>query len=333
MFGSTSDRNVRHAAAGCSSSSRNFAVGNSTSSRTEPYTMSLETNIRRVLDLLVPKIEIRRQASSRPIILGITGLQGSGKSTWATEIVSLLINEHALNAITISLDDVYKTHDDLIAQRDKDPENKLYRTRGQPGTHDEELAGRFFAELRAYEGEGELKIPSFDKSQFNGEGNRAPESEWSIITTKPDVVIFEGWCVGFRPLPNSQVQAKHEDAQHQTHGTLADHQLPHLLQLNENLKRYCETFMGPQHFDFMIHIDTNDLQNVYHWRLQQEHALIAKKGSGMSDAAITAFVNGYMPGYELYLDGLRKGFFETMDGRQIRVLLDKGREVEKIEMM
>lgn len=294
--------------------------------------MSLEANIRRVLDILIPKIEARRKESSKPIILGITGLQGSGKSTWATSIVSLLTTEHNLNAITISLDDVYKTHDDLIAQRDKDPENKLYRTRGQPGTHDEKLAGRFFQTLLEYTGEGELKIPSFDKSKFNGEGDRAPESEWPIITSKPDVVVFEGWCVGFQPLSESQVEVKHQDARTRTNITLTDHRLHHLLEVNGNLKRYYETFMGPRHFDFMIHIDTEDLGNVYHWRLQQEHKMIEKKGTGMSDEAVVKFVKGYMPGYELYLDGLREGFF-GQEGRQVRVVLNKERVVEKVEVV
>jgi D-glycerate 3-kinase len=296
--------------------------------------MSLEANIRRVLDILIPRIEARRKKSSKPIILGITGLQGSGKSTWAASIVSLLTTEHNLSAITISLDDVYKTHDDLIAQRDKDPENKLYRTRGQPGTHDEELAERIFDELRGYDGKGELKIPSFDKSKFNGEGDRAPQSDWSVITSKPDIVVFEGWCVGFQPVSEAQVEAKYEDARKQTHLTLADHRLSHLLEINENLKRYCETFMGPQYFDFMIHIDTEDLGNVYHWRLQQEHAMIAKKGTGMSDEGVVAFVKGYMPGYELYLEGLREGFFEKKgEGRQVRVVLNKERGVEKVEVV
>jgi D-glycerate 3-kinase len=294
--------------------------------------MSLEANIRRVLDILIPKIEARRKESSKPIILGITGLQGSGKSTWATSIVSLLTTEHNLNAITISLDDVYKTHDDLIAQRDKDPENKLYRTRGQPGTHDEGLAGRFFQDLREYTGERELKIPSFDKSKFNGEGDRAPESEWPIITSKPDVVVFEGWCVGFQPLSESQVEIKHQDARTHTRETLIDHRVYHLLEINENLKRYCEKFMGPHHFDFMIHIDTEDLGNVYHWRLQQEHKMIEKKGTGMSDEAVVKFVMGYMPGYELYLDGLREGFF-GLEGKQVRVVLNKERGVEKVEVI
>ena len=293
---------------------------------------TLESNIRRALDILLPKIKKQRENSSKPILLGITGLQGSGKSTWASKIVEILTSEHQLHTITVSLDDFYKTHDGLISQRDQDPKNGLYRVRGQPGTHDEQLAARFFDELKAYTGEGSLRIPSFDKSQFNGEGDRAPVSEWHSVSRKPDVVVFEGWCVGFQPLPASAVEEKHALALagKLPINTPAQHLLPHLLEVNDNLKRYYNAFMGPEHFDFFVHIDTSDLHNVYTWRLEQEHKMIAAKGSGMSDDQVKAFIDGYMPSYEIYLDTLRQGLFKDK-GRMVRVVLDRQRSVEKVE--
>lgn len=293
---------------------------------------TLETNIRRALDGLLPKIKKQHESSSTPIVLGITGLQGSGKSTWAARIVEILTSEHQLQTITVSLDDFYKTHDGLIQQRDQDSENKLYRVRGQPGTHDEQLAARFFRELEHCGEEGELKIPSFDKSQFSGEGDRAPESDWHSVTKKPDVVVFEGWCIGFQPLPASVVEEKHSLALagRLPVNTPAQHQKAHLLEINVNLCRYCDAFMGPQHFDFFIHIDTSDLRNVYVWRLEQEHKMIAAKGSGMSDDQVRAFIDGYMPSYEIYLDTLRQGLFQDR-GRMVRVVLDQQRSVEKVE--
>ncbi|KAF1960075.1 P-loop containing nucleoside triphosphate hydrolase protein [Byssothecium circinans] len=295
----------------------------------------LEAKVRRALDILIPKIQALRGTSSRPIILGITGLQGSGKSTWASLIVKLLGTEYGLNAITVSLDDFYKTHQGLIARREKDPENKLYRTRGQPGTHDEQLAAQFFKNLSEFKEGDELRIPSFDKSQFNGEGDRAPEDFWPIITRKPDVVVFEGWCVGFQPLSAPQISEKRNLALEGKLpvNTLTQHSLEHLLEVNESLARYCEAFMGPRHFDFMIHIDTDDLRNVYKWRLEQEHKLIAAKGTGMKDEEVSAFIDGYMPGYEMYLDGLREGFFGEEKGKQVRVVLDGGRAMEKMEVL
>src|SRR5690349_9011626 len=114
---------------------------------------TLDSNIRRALDVLLPKIKKRHANSTKPLVLGITGLQGSGKSTWASKIVEILTSEHQLNTITVSLDDFYKTHEGLISQKNQDPNNGLYRVRGQPGTHDEQLAARFFKDLEAYSGE------------------------------------------------------------------------------------------------------------------------------------------------------------------------------------
>jgi D-glycerate 3-kinase len=292
----------------------------------------LDADVHRALDILLPKIKRQLEKSEKPIILGISGLQGSGKSTWASRVVDILSLQHGLHAIAISLDDLYKTHIDLVAQHNKDLENNLYKTRGQPGTHEEQLAARFFRELEAFRGEGEMKIPSFDKSKFNGEGDRAPESDWPIITRKPDVVVFEGWCMGFQPLPASEIEAKHKLA---LDGLLpvntpAQHQLKHLLEVNKNLSQYCDAFMGPQHFDFFIHLDTDDLQNVYTWRLQQEHKMIEAKGSGMSDEQVRAFIDGYMPSYEIYLDKLREGLFDEK-GRQVRIELDRLRRIDKME--
>lgn len=90
--------------------------------------------------------------------------------------------------------------------------------------------------------------------------------------------------------------------------------------------------MGPQHFDFFIHIDTEDLKNVYSWRLEQESKLRVERGEGMSDEQVRAFVDGYMPSYEIYLEQLREGLFEE-GGRMVRVVLDKGRSVVAREVL
>jgi D-glycerate 3-kinase len=139
--------------------------------------------------------------------------------------------------------------------------------------------------------------------------------------------------VGFQPLARSSVQEKYRlaVAGQLPINTPANHKVEHLLEVNACLERYCDVFMGPRYFDFMIHIDTDDLRNVYTWRLEQEHKLIAAKGTGMKDEEVRAFIDGYMPGYELYLDGLRTGFFGADTGKQVRVVLDRRRAVERVD--
>lgn len=169
-----------------------------------------------------------------------------------------------------------------------------------------ELAREFFAE--AADSSGDLAIPSFDKSLFFGDGDRLPPEKWKRVPRSPpiNVIIFEGWCVGFQSLPSTDVESirlkaiesrtstptanKDDSIESQfATTTLADHDLEHLLFINEQLKKYCESFLGPRHLDFMVHLDTYDLANVYTWRIQQEHALIKAKGSGMTDEGVVKF--------------------------------------------
>jgi D-glycerate 3-kinase len=40
-------------------------------------------------------------------------------------------------------------------------------------------------------------IPRYDKSKFNGCGDRAEISEWTKVEEPVDLVIVEGWMLGF----------------------------------------------------------------------------------------------------------------------------------------
>lgn len=307
---------------------------------------TIDEAINTTLQQILPIISHRKQSTAdiSPFVLGLTGLQGSGKSTWANKIAASLRQKHSLKVIVLSLDDLYLDHNHLLLLRENNRDNKLLRTRGQPGSHDTALAHWFFEALASQT--NPLPIPAFDKSKFNGQGDRVPRAEWEEIDTETpiDVLIFEGWCVGFQPLPQEELNGKWESAklargnvqeevEELSIKTLSDHSLESLSTINDNLRRYCDTFMGPQYFDCFIHLDTDDLRNVYRWRMQQEHALIKVKGEGMSDEGVIAFVRGYMPSYELYLDQLRQGFFsdtQKQEKMQLCILLDVNRSVTSI---
>jgi D-glycerate 3-kinase len=302
---------------------------------------------------VVPRVEqyrLQRQHNSfeGPFLLCISGLQGSGKSTFTRQLEEFLHEKHHLKVVGISIDDFYHDHETLVKVRNHNMANGLLRTRGQPGTHDEQLAAEFFASLSSSSSE-ELKIPSFDKSQFNGEGDRVAPENWKTISRNPpvDVVIFEGWCIGFQALEEDELeqkwklakkQAEHGEDENEQRGfsttTLSRHPLEHLKIINANLRRYNETFMKPEGFHFFIHLDTDQLVNVYKWRLDQEHQLQLAKGMGMTDEEVIKFVQGYMPAYELYLDKLRRESFVPRESggecTQLRILLDESRSILSI---
>lgn len=120
---------------------------------------------------------------------------------------------YSLTVVTLSLDDIYLTHADQVALAQAHPTNPLLQHRGQPSTHDLALGEQVFASLAA---EKLTAIPQYDKSAFSGQGDRVPQSQWEVVNgecqTKVKVVIFEGWCVGFRAWDDQTLRAKWEDA-------------------------------------------------------------------------------------------------------------------------
>jgi D-glycerate 3-kinase len=110
----------------------------------------------------------------------------------------------------LSIDDLYLPHDRQQELAKSHPDNPLVQHRGQPSTHDLELGKKVFQDLANRK--TNIKIPSYDKSAYNGAGDQKPESEWQTVNAEGsapiEVVVFEGWCVGFRALSDEQLEEK-----------------------------------------------------------------------------------------------------------------------------
>ena len=187
------------------------------------------------------------------------------------------------------------------------------------------LARELFAALQ--EGR-ETKIPMYDKSAYDGQGDRVPTSLWETKNgpgqPRIRVVIFEGWCVGFRSISLEEIEAKRAAPS----TTLHKHRLQDLLFINEKLKDYQ---VMTDAFDAFIHIDAEETGYVYDWRLEQEAALRRDKGSGMTDEQVRKFVDGYYPAYELFTEGVRAGVLqEKGEGRQLGLIVGRDRRVKSV---
>ena len=154
-----------------------------------------------------------------------------------------------------------------------------------------------------------------------------PESQWPAVNQpgqRPvQVVILEGWCVGFRALPDAEVEARWRAPGART---LHLHTLEHLLFVNDRLRAYDAL---TDLLDAFIHVDAEDTEYVYGWRRQQESQLRHERGAGMTDEQVVKFVDAYYPAYELYSDGVRRGIFlPDRPGCQLRLIVGKDRSVQ-----
>lgn len=201
------------------------------------------------------------------------------------------------------------------------------RTDEDLGTHDMQLAQDLFTALK---NGSPVKIPQYDKSAYGGQGDRVPSSQWEEVNqighSKVQVIILEGWSVGFRALASEEVEKKQAASMVQKSGTLWKHRLEDLIFVNEKLKEYD---VVTDMFGAFIHIDALETEYVYDWRLEQEAALRIEKGAGMTDEQVIKFVDGYYPAYELFTGALRSGVFTGPDskGKQLRLIIDKDRKV------
>lgn len=262
-------------------------------------------------------------SSNRPFIIGLNGVQGVGKTTLVKALAETLRDREGLRTQVVSIDDFYLTHADQLALAGAHPDNALVQVRGEPGTHDLALMKGFFDAL--LEGKP-CRVPSYDKSAYGGMGDRTPESTWTPLNgpgqTPVKVVIFEGWCVGFRSLPPAKVEEKWKAESR----TLHKHKLEHLLFVNEALRGYDAV---TDLFDAFIHIDAEDTEYVYAWRLEQERQLRQEKGAGMTDEQVVRFVDAYYPAYELFSETVKRGIFPDRPGRQLRLVVGKDRGVRE----
>ena len=134
---------------------------------------------------------IAREATRRkPLIIGINGAQGSGKST-ACKFLEVLLKRRGLRTITLALDDLYLTRAERTDLAEKI--HPLFATRGVPGTHAVGLGLSIIEDVLACRS---FTLPRFDKA-------RDDRNEHGVlgetITGPVDVVLFEGWCVGAKP--------------------------------------------------------------------------------------------------------------------------------------
>lgn len=228
--------------------------------------------------------------AARPLVIGLCGPQGSGKSTGA-EITRSRLEARGLRCAVLGLDDLYLGKSER--RRLAEALHPLFATRGPPGTHDVELGLRMLDNLAT---PGTVRLPRFDKAT----DDRRPEAEWPGFEGPADVVIFEGWCVGAAPEPDARLTAPVNALEADE-----DPEGPWRRYANAALAGPYAALFG--RLDRLIQLRAPDFSVVADWRIQQERELRTRTGCGMTDEEIRRFVWFY--------ERLTRWIDEEMPGR------------------
>ena len=211
-----------------------------------------------IIDQITQKIKER--TDNKTIFVGVHGPQGCGKST-SCENVRKKLSEQNINCFVFSLDDFYYPHSKMqqVLFEFHDP---LYKHRGLAGTHDTVWLEDFFN--RIHDGKNAV-LPKFNKTLYNGQGD---VDEFVPIDQHFDVVIIEGWMIGYKPRKF----------------------IPSYLRIfNRELEKY--QFLH-KFINIWLYFGT-DLQNIYDWRFDAE--------TTMTKESFDEFIKPYFVIYSNYL--------------------------------
>jgi D-glycerate 3-kinase len=249
---------------------------------------NLNKNLKNIYLKIAEIIFLKKTSLSKPLIIGLAGGQGSGKTTFADFLKLILESKYNLRTITVSIDDIYKTKKERIKISNRI--NKLFLTRGVPGTHDVNFLTKIFKALNGNNLNKFFLIPKFDKSI----DDRLPKNKWHYVKKKLDVFILEGWCVGARPEENNSNLKKPINKLE----AIEDKNCKWRHMVNQQLNNdYKELF---SFIDLMIYLKVPNFNKVLTWRGLQEKKLayfrknISKnKNKIMSHSEIKRFIMFY----------------------------------------
>lgn len=259
-------------------------------------------------------------SAKTPILIGINGCQGSGKSTLSALLTALLTEHYGKSCINISIDDFYYAKKKRLELSES--VHPLFKTRGVPGTHNTALLLKIVSELKNLEKKhATVLLPRFDKSK----DDLFPSEQWQSINSTVDIIILEGWCVGLQAQTEKELVSPINMLEQEFDSTGEWRTI-----VNDHLQNsYHQIF---KLIDGLIFLKAPTFNAVYKWRCEQEHKLISTLTSStldlsqkhdeiMSDKQIERFIQ--------YFERLTKHGLTSLPARSdIVISLNEKRDIE-----
>tara|TARA_B100001057_G_scaffold14115_1_gene13390 strand:- start:1467 stop:2396 length:930 start_codon:yes stop_codon:yes gene_type:complete len=220
----------------------------------------------------------------KTFFVGLAGGQGTGKTTSSSLIKIILSNYFNLKVFRISIDDFYKTRKERIRLSKR--VHPMLLTRGVPGTHDTKMMLDFFKKVKSKKFK-RLKLPTFNKAV----DDRFNKKYWYNLKDRPDIVIFEGWCVGAKPEKNSALNKP-----------------INFMEKNKDKKKIWRKYVNQQlkskyknlysQLNCLVYLKAKNFSLLKKWRLKQERKLLlnSKKNSKlkiMTKEDVLSFMQTY----------------------------------------
>ena len=257
----------------------------------------------------------KKSNNKKPYFVGLAGGQGTGKTTTSSIIKIILEKYFKLKVFKISIDDFYKTRKERLSLSKKI--HPMFATRGVPGTHDVKLMLEFFKKAKKKNFK-QIELPNFNKAV----DDRYSKKNWYKIKEKPDVVIFEGWCVGARAELNKSLKKSINSLE-----KINDKKLIWRKYVNQQLKtKYKELY---SQLNCMIYLKAKNFSLLQKWRLKQEHKLWLKtKKSSNHKIMSKGDVINFMQTYQRITENM----FKTAEKHSsIVMLLNNDHQIKKIK--
>ena len=236
----------------------------------------------------------KKSSNKKPYFVGLAGGQGTGKTTISSIMKIILEKYFKLKVFKISIDDFYKTRKERLSLSKK--VHPMLATRGVPGTHDVKMMLDFFKKVKSRNFK-KIELPNFNKAA----DDRFPKKNWYKIKEKPDVIIFEGWCVGAKAELNKALKRSINSLE-----KVNDPKLIWRKYVNKQLKKKYKELYSQLHC--MIYLKAKNFNLLQKWRLKQEHKLWlkTKKSSGHNKIMSKGDVINFMQTYQRVTENMFK---------------------------